>query len=291
MTVLLAGAFLALRVVLLGIERPILKIFGEKSDTDQSIAVTTIFFGIGALILFVLGLPVLVFLPDAFFNAFLACIFYSGAFVLYSSSLRQGEVSLVSPLYNFNILFLLVLSVVFLGVDFSIYAMIGIILMFVGLTYLEKSTSMVESFRSVLEQKSAQYMILASLLMALGRVIDAFTVASLNIDSFVYSFYIYAIVTIDLLLILIITRRVSVCIQIFMGAPKIAIASGAVNGLSYLCLILAVSEGIAMALAEPASTLSIFIAMIFASRLMKEEINQRWVAAGFIVIGAVFLFL
>lgn len=291
MNVLSAGAFLALRIILLGIERPILKIFGQKSDTDQSIAVTTIFFGIGGLILFILGFPVLVFNVDALFNAFIACIFYSGAFVLYSSSLRQEAISLVAPLYNFNILFLLVLSAVFLGVNFSIFSVIGIFLMFVGLSYLKKSTTMIESIKSVLTNRGAQYMILASLLMAVGRVIDAFTVASLNIDSFVYSFYIYAIVTIDLLLVLIITRRVSVCVKIFLGAPKVAIASGAVNGLSYLFLILAVSEGIAMALAEPASTLNIFLAMILASRLMKEEINQRWVAAGFIVIGAIFLFL
>jgi transporter family protein len=265
--------------------------FGEKSETDQSIAVTTIFFGIGALILFILGFPVLVFSPIAFSNAFVACLFYSGAFVLYASSLRQGEIGLVSPLYNFNILFLLILSTVFLGSKFTVYAIIGIVLMFVGLSYLEKGTSLIESVRTVIEQKPAQYMILASVLMALGRVIDAFTVANIEIDSFVYSFYIYAIVTMDLFLVLIITRRVSVCIQIFKGAPKVAIASGAVNGLSYLCLILAVSEGIAIGLAEPASTLNIFIAMFVASRLMKEEINQRWVAAGFIVIGAILLFL
>ncbi|MFW9778053.1 MAG: EamA family transporter [Candidatus Heimdallarchaeota archaeon] len=290
MSILLAGAFLGIRIVLLGFERVILKIFGEKSETDQSIAVTTIFFGIGALILFILGFPVLTLSP-AILNAFLACIFYSGAFVLYASSLRQEAVSLVAPLYNFNILFLLILSTVFLGSEFSVFSIIGILCMFVGLSYLEKSTTMLNSVRSVLTNRGAQYMISASVLMALGRVIDAFTVASLQVNSFVYSFYIYAIVTIDLFLVLLVSRRLSICVKVFLDAPKIAIASGAVNGLSYLCLILAVSEGIEIALAEPASTLNIFIAMIIASRFMNEEINQRWVAAGFIVIGAILLFL
>jgi transporter family protein len=279
---------LSIRIVLLGFERIFLKMMGSNTREDQSIAVTVVFFGFGVIVLLPLAVFPLLNSLDGFINAAVSSLFYSVGFVFYSASLRTGDVSLVSPLYNFNLVFILFFSVLFLGESFTLFKILGLILMFFGLSFLERGNNIVTSLKNVFSQKSCQYMVVASLFISCGRIIDGFTVQSAN--PLVYSFFIYLFVTVYLLTILSMKGRHTEVTEIVKTNPKLSLASGAVNGLSYLALLIAFT-GIEVSIADPASALNIFIAMILASKFLNEEIKQRLFAATIIVTGVILLFI
>ncbi|MFW9993341.1 MAG: EamA family transporter [Candidatus Odinarchaeota archaeon] len=161
-------------------------------------------------------------------------------------------------------------------------------MMLIGLSYLEKGANFIESLKNVLYDRSCQFMIAASLLIACGRIVDRFAVDI--ISPVVYSLFIYILITMILITVLVVTGRARDFAGVFRSSPKVSIAAGSINGLSYLALLITFTF-FEVSVAEPASTLNVFIAMFLAARVLKEKINQRWLAAIFIVVGAVFLFL
>ncbi|MGC9342611.1 MAG: EamA family transporter, partial [Bacteroidales bacterium] len=123
-------AYLALagRILMLGYERIVVKQLGQDSD---SVGAAFLFFSIATLFL----APVLFFIDMpadwSFLKwVFLAAAIYSNTFVLYVRSLSLGEASLVGPLYNFNIFFLLILTSIFLGEEITWLKVGGIFLLF-----------------------------------------------------------------------------------------------------------------------------------------------------------------
>ncbi|MHA2060517.1 MAG: EamA family transporter [Candidatus Ranarchaeia archaeon] len=279
---------LSIRIILLGFERVFLKMMGLKAREDQSIVVTVVFFGFGAIVLLPLAVLPLLNSLDGIFNAAISSVFYAVGFVFYSASLRRGDVSLVSPLYNFNLVFILGFSVFFLGESFTPFKVLGLVLMFFGLSYLEKGNNIITSLKNVFTQRSCQLMVIASLFISCGRIIDGFTVQSAN--PLTYAFFIYLFVTIYLLAVLSLRKKHIEIVELVRTAPKLSLASGAVNGLSYLALLIAFTA-IEVSIADPASTLNIFIAMLLAARLLKEEVKQRLFATVIIVLGVLFLFI
>src|SRR6056297_2912863 len=144
------------RIVLLGLERIVVKKVGEDNN---SIAVTVLFFGIGVIFLlpFVIGKNVdsLSFLPYALISSTI----YSLTFVLYVKALSTGEVSLVTPIASFNILFLFLLSALFLHENISVLKFAGIGLIFYGSSYLKPGSNLVQSIKAILKEKPCQYML------------------------------------------------------------------------------------------------------------------------------------
>ena len=279
---------LSIRIILLGLERLYLKMMGKDTREDQSVTVTVVFFGFGAIVLFPLAIFPLLSSVEGIINAAMSSLFYSVGFVFYSASLRTGDISLVSPLYNFNLVFILFFSVIFLGETFTLFKILGLIMMFFGLSYLERGNNIVTSLKNVFSNKSCQHMIIASLFISCGRIIDGFTVQSAN--PLTYSFFIYLFVTLYLLTVLSLGRRHKEVIELVKVNPKLSLASGAVNGLSYLALLIAFTA-IEVSIADPASALNIFIAMFLAAKFLDEEIKQRLFAAILIVIGVILLFI
>jgi transporter family protein len=279
---------LAVRITLLGFERIFLKLLGKDSIEDKSLAITTVFFGFGALSL----LPFAILhirITEMLIFPIVSSIFYSFAFWMYTASLKEGDISLVTPLYNFNLIFLLLFSTLFLGEEITQMKIIGVGSIFFGLFFLQKGSSFQDSLKQVITDKPAQLMISASLLMAIGRIIDSFASTDYFKDE-VYSFLIYIFITFILFGILIFKGQTRDPILVIKRNPVISIVSGLTNAFSYLCLIISFNY-LDVSLVEPISALNVFLAMILARIIFKEDIKQRLIAASLIVLGVFFLFI
>ncbi len=279
---------LVVRIVLLGFERIFLKLLGKDSIEDKSLAITTVFFGFGALSLLPFAIMDIK-ISEMLIFPIIASVFYSFAFWMYTASLKEGDISLVTPLYNFNLIFLLLFSTLFLGEEITLMKIIGVGSIFIGLSFLHKGSSFQNSLKQVLTDKPAQLMIIASLLMAIGRIIDGFASSEYFKDE-VYAFLIYFLITFILFGILVFKRQASDPYYVIKINPVISIVSGLTNAFSYLALIISFNY-LDVSLVEPISALNVFLAMILARILFKEDIKQRLIAASLIVLGVFFLFI
>ncbi len=290
MSILIAYVALSIRIVLLGFERIFLKLLGQNQTKDQSLSIAAVFFGFGTLGLFPFALPVLDFSILLIFPI-ISSLFYSFAFWMYTASLQRGEVSLVTPLYNFNLVFLLIFSTLFLQESLHLLKLVGVVLIFIGLSYLQKGTSFQDSLKNVFKDKAAQLMVGASLLIAVGRIIDGYALSLPDsFEPIVYSFFIYFLITCALLFILIVKKDLRQPIIIIKEHPSLSVVSGLTNAGTYLSLLVAFMF-LDVSVAEPIGALNVFIAMILARYFFQEDIKQRLVAAGLIILGVFFLFL
>ena len=274
------------RIILLGWERILVKKLGEKSD---SISGTFLFFGLGTIFL----LPTLFFVDivlntSILFYVTLSSFVYSIAFWLYVKSLSEGEASLVSPLYNFNVFFLLILAVTFLGEKLSLFKILGLIFLFYGVSFLNRKGNILESFKAILLDKSCQYMIIASLLIAVGRTNDGNAIKITT--PILYAFYLNVGISLFLFAYIMAKRNLSTTIRLFKEKTKIATLSGGINAYSYLFLLIAFT-GIEISIAEPASMIAMIITVILAGRLLKENIKERLLGVAIMLIGLWLLFV
>ncbi len=279
---------LVVRIILLGFERIFLKLLGKDSIEDKSLAITAVFFGFGAVSLFPFAIMHIK-VSEMIIFPMISSIFYSFAFWMYTASLKEGDISLVTPLYNFNLIFLLLFSTILLGEEITFTKLFGVVSIFIGLSYLQKGSSFKNSLKQVFTNTSAQLMISASLLMAIGRIIDGFA-ATDNFTPEVYAFLIYLLITIILFTILIFKGQMIEPYYVIKTNPSISVVSGITNAYSYLALIVAFNY-LDVSIVEPIGALNIFFAMILARILFKEDIRQRLFAASLIVLGVFFLFL
>lgn len=285
---------------------------GTDETKDESLSITVVFFAFGTLGLLPFALTDLSFSYYLIFPI-ISSIFYSFAFWMYTSSLQRGEISLVTPLYNFNLVFLLIFSTIFLdepliyperfqlteqlnllslvlALVLTFSKILGVLLIFFGLSYLQKGSSIQESLKNVFNDRPAQLMIGASLLLAIGRIIDGFIIVK-QFEPVVYAFYIYLLITIILLILLLFSgKKVREPIDIFQENRKLSMIAGFTNAGTYLSLMIAFTV-IDVSIAEPMGTLNIFIAMFLAQIVFKEKIKQRLIAASLIILGVFLLFL
>ena len=290
MSVFIAYAAMGVRIILLGFERIFLKLLGKNQTKDQSLAITTVFFGFGTLGLLPFAIPTLE-ISSFLIYPIISSMFYSIAFWMYTASLQTGEVSLVTPLYNFNLIFILVFSTLFLQEPFTILKLTGVIAIFIGLSYLQRGISFQDSLKSLFKDKAAQLMVGASLLIAIGRIIDGYALDLANsLDEIVYSFLIYFLITVALLIMLTIKRDIKQPINIIKEQPTLSVVSGLTNAGTYLFLLIAY-DFLDVSIAEPIGALNVFIAMILARYIFQEDIKQRLIAAGLIVLGVFFLLI
>ncbi|XPV75097.1 MAG: DMT family transporter [Desulfovibrio sp.] len=278
------------RIIFLGVERIAVKRLGDKADP---FAGAFLFFFIGAVLLFPF-----VFLENGNFlqgpwpylkGALGSGCFYSVAFVCYVRALSGGEVSLVSPLYNFNVFFLAILALVFLGEPFGVAKGVGLFLLVYGASFLTREGGgFVQSLRALLTDIHCRYMVVASFLIAVGRVADKYLIA--EAPPVAYAFVLYMIIAIYIGVFMIVSRRVHTIWPLFKKRPVAATISGAINGYSYLFLLLALKE-LDVSVAEPASMLGLIVTLILSRMMLHEKIGKRGIAVGIMICGSWCLFL
>jgi transporter family protein len=276
-------AYLALtgRILMLGYERIVVKQLGQDSD---SVGAAFLFFSIATVFL----IPVLFFIDmptDWSFLTwvFLAAAIYSNTFVLYVRSLSLGEASLVGPLYNFNIFFLLILTSIFLGEEITWLKIGGIFLLFYGTSYLNKQKNPVKSLKALFRDKACQLMILCSFLMAFGRTIDGYAVQT--VSPVFYSFALYFMISVFLLIYILIRGRWGFTIKLLKEKPVPSSIAAFINAYSYLFLVIAFTK-IDVSIAEPASMLSMIVTVILAHFIFGEKIRDRLMGVVIMILGA-----
>ncbi|MFX1506571.1 MAG: DMT family transporter [Promethearchaeota archaeon] len=285
--VIIAFLALFLRIFLLGSER----IFLKQLEEYDSVIISAIFFLTGSLFL----LPIFLVIPketlltgleDLQF-ALISSIVYTFGFFAYVKALSEEEASLIAPLYNASLLWLLVLSIIFLDENIGLFRIFGAILMFIGVFFLY-SGRITEKFLKIRESKASLLMIGGSFFLALGRTIDTYVIRT--IDSRVYAFFILFFAGLFFLSIAIFTKRCHDGYLALKNDLKTIIYAGFANGWAYIMLLIAIA-GLEVTVAEPASLLSVFVTALLAKLILKEEIEERLFGMVLMVIGAILLFI
>jgi bacterial/archaeal transporter family protein len=297
---------LAGRVLMLGAERVVVKRLGTQAS---GVAAAFLFFFIATVCL----APVVVFsgaltLLGRFDLRTVLIIagnglVYSGAFVLYVSALSAGEASFVSPFYNFNVAFLLVLAVAFVGETFTAAKAGGVALLVAGSWLLARPMVRARAAAagagvagpaagvSAANRRAALLMIGCSLLMAVGRTVDASQVrlpggaGAGAVGSVAYSFAIYAAVTVWLGIFVAAGGKTDEAVRIVRSRPWTALAAGAINAYSYLLLLVALGS-MEVSVAEPASMLSLLVTLVLAGAVFRESIASRILPTLLMIAGA-----
>lgn len=278
---IMAYLFLLGRIILLGYEKIVVKKVGDKSD---SIATSFLFFLTATLFLlpFVFGKNIALDFERLRYGI-LSGFIYSISFVLYVKSLSLGEASLVGPLYNFNVFFLLILTTVFLGEPFTFQKIIGLSLLVYGASFLNKQENLFRSLRVLFERKETLFMLGSSFLIAIGRTIDGFVVG--KVDPLFYCFFLYLIISIYQFIYIILRKELGEVLRIFKEKTLLVFIAGAINAYSYLFLLIAF-RSIDVSIAEPLSMLSIIITLILAKNIFKENIRERTIGVLIMILGA-----
>ncbi|MCX7653310.1 MAG: DMT family transporter [Fervidobacterium sp.] len=274
--------WMALRILLLGYER----IAGNKISKDSPTFVAAwgfFFFSFLSFFPFFKTINI-----DVITKSALSGVIYSFSFSLYTYALGHEDTSVVAPLYNLNAIFLVILSAVFLGEPFSIKKLIGALLMIYGVSFLKKESSVFLSYKNLLKSKGAVAMIFASLLMSFGRIIDR--KITQNVSPLSYSVGVYLVISTYIFIFgLISGSRLTDYTKIVKEKIFHLILGGICNAYSYVALLNAF-DYLGVSVAEPLSMLSVFVTMIFAKLLLKEEIGLRLIAALLLFTGAILIY-
>lgn len=274
------------RIFLLGYEKIVVK---KLSNGVRSESSAFLYFFIAAVSL----IPTLVFVSGTihlklFIPLIISSIVYGVAYLFYIKALSSGEASLIAPLYNLSLLFLLLLTTIFLGEKLSLAKMGGILLLLYGASLLGEGENLIISMKNLTQNKASLYMVIASFFIASGRVIDGYAVGGVN--PLIYAFGINLGISMFFLIYILSAKSMKKTIALFKERPKIAILSGTINSYSYLLLVFAFTH-IDVSIAEPASMLSTVVTVILAHFIFGENIGKRLIPAIIMVCGVWLLFL
>ncbi|HOK18591.1 MAG TPA: EamA family transporter [Caldisericia bacterium] len=275
------------RILLIGIEKIAIK---ELAEEDNNLIVTFLFFFL-ALFFF---LPFVIFSkkPNDFSflkTTIITSLIYTNSFILYVKSISISEVSLVAPLYNINVFFLIILTSIFLDEKITILKIIGLILLIYGSSFLNRQENLFLSIKALFKDKGSKIMILSSLLIAIGRTIDG-QVTKTGVSPLFYSFFLYLFITIILFFIILLTKKSKGVNLLLRKKPLLSILAGMVNAYSYLFLLIAF-KNIDVSLAEPSTMLGTIITLILSKYIFKEDIKYRLIGVLIMILGTCLIFL
>ncbi|MCB1187445.1 EamA family transporter [bacterium] len=285
---------LVLRIIGLGFERPLVKALGQGRS---SIAATTLYFGIGILLL----LPVIIWQastnPLYFADIhiwILPCVasglIYALSFHTYVYAMSVGEVSYLTPLYATAFLFLYLLDIVFGTASFGLVPLGGILVVMLGvvLLNLKPGADWHKSLNPLLvvRQPGAWGMLVYAFGLATGRLIDK-SVANIA-PPVAYAFLDNLPAVLIGAAILLFRGRLSDVMSLHRERTKIAWV-GAVSGMgAYVMLLLALRD-LKPSVVEPVTQLSVFIAVGMGGLWFGEQTRTRWLPSLLLVVGAVLL--
>ncbi|GAB6189669.1 DMT family transporter [Marinitoga arctica] len=272
-----------IRITLLGYER----IAGKKIAThEDEILSSWAFFFFSFLAFFpFFGYISLTSLKAAVFSGSI----YSLSFFLYVYALANEDASVIAPLYNMNVIFLIITTAIFLNEKITITKIIGSLLMIYGISYLKKDINLRESYKNIFKSKGALAMLISSSLMAIGRTIDGYFVR--NISSLSYSISIYLIVSIYFFIVTVIKyKSIKPHISIIKRKTSHLINGGISNAYSYIAL-LNMFKYVDVSIAEPVSMISALVTAFFAKFIFKEKVAIRVIGTIFLILGAFIIYL
>ncbi|MEP0814490.1 MAG: EamA family transporter [bacterium] len=291
----LTGALALLgRTVGLGVERPSIKALGKGRD---SIAATTVYFGLGELLL----LPLVAWqwaTPPGYaadigawiLPALASGAIYAVAFNTYVWGMSIGEVSYLSPLYASMFVFLYAMDLLAGNAKFGLLPAAGVAAVALGviLLQIEPGRRVLEILNplNVLRRPGAVGMLIYAFGLALGRIIDksAADVA----PPVLYAFVDNAPCVIAGIAILAFRGRAGLIARLARERFWIA-AIGAFAGMYAYVLMLVALDFFPPSVVEPVTQMSVFIAIALGGIWFKEPVRARWLPAALVVAGAAIL--
>ena len=159
----------------------------------------------------------------------------------------------------------------------------GLAFLLYGASLLKREGNWVGSVKALVRDRACQYMAAASLLIAVGRLVDKTLIA--EAPPRWYACLLYFAISGWVFLFLVVKGRVGAVVSLFREKPGLSIVSGAINGYSYLCLLFAL-KSIDVSVAEPASMLGMIITLLLSKVILKETLGSRLLGAAIMVAGA-----
>jgi len=125
-------------------------------------------------------------------------------------------------------------------------------------------------------------------MQSIGRVIDK--MFYVEVSPVLYSTILYFFVGLNLFVVLLFKKKAHVIKEIFVNKKVPSILSGAINGYSYLALLIALNY-IELSVAEPFTQVSMILTMVLAHFIFKESIKEKISGSILILIGGWLLFM
>lgn len=158
-----------------------------------------------SLIVMVMSLPILFFGKiqivglSMLFLIFIKSLFAVLFFFLTTKALRKMDISEFAPLLNLSPLFLLVLSIIFLGEAIKVYQFLGILLIIVGAYILELKDGLWSPVKRIKNSRHIHMIILGMIFGSIAALLDRYIlIQSINVETF----YLYQRIIIAVLLFL-----------------------------------------------------------------------------------------
>ncbi len=283
----MAWAFLALRVILLGMERPL----GKKTVSGYPTQVGGfIFFGIAALTL----LPTLA--VYSFFHrpeswaflgyALLTSSLFMLPFVFYMKALQHGEVSVITPLYSLGTLLVFFLPILFQNEAFTWLKLSGALLIFLGVFFLRPGVNPRESLRNLATDAGARFIVLNATLIGFIRLIDNF---SADLEPVFYAISCATLNGVFFLVAVLVSGKWREAVKLYRQRTKLVWGNGVVNGYAYFTLLVTLGLGLDMSVAEPVSNTSMLLSVILGHYMFRERIRARMFASVLMIAGVFLL--
>lgn len=282
-----AWVFLAIRVILLGLERPL----GKKVVAGYSpFAAGFAFYGAAMVAL----IPTLViyshyhpltswhFLPYAIVSASL----FITPFYFYIAALNHGEVSVITPLYSLGTLLVFFLPILLQGEAFTWLKLAGVLLLLAGSLFLMPGVNPLASLRNLLRDKGARFMLVNTALIAVIRLIDN---RAADFDPIYYGISCAMLCGIFFGVGVLVTKTWNELFALYKARKAFVWANGIVNGHAYVSLLAALGAGLDMSVAEPVSNMSMLIAVVMGHYMFREKIRARLLASILMIVGVFLL--
>lgn len=292
----IAIGYLALlgRTVGLGLERPLVKALGRGRD---SIAATTVYFGIGELLLLPvvawqwIGNPAYPGDVSAWIGYALASgVIYAIAFNVYVWGLSVGEVSLLAPLYATMFIWLYALDIIFGDAVFGVRPLFGILAVMAGVVILNiepgRSLAHVLNPLTVFRQPGAWGMIVYAFGLALGRVFDSR--AAEIAPPVLYALVDNAPCVLAGVAILAWRGHAGRLISLARERLWIAVVGPLAGMYAYVLMLIAL-DYFNPSVVEPVTQLSVLLAVGIGAWWFREPLRARWIAALLVIVGAALL--
>ncbi|MCL5094001.1 MAG: EamA family transporter [Patescibacteria group bacterium] len=271
--------------------------FTEKKALTKEHA--SAFLTVSSFIILIFSLPLLLtgkiqivtgpMLGLIFFKSVLAVL----AITFTTMALRHMEVSEFSPLLNLSPLFLLVISVFFLGEKVSNFQSLGIVLIVLGTYILEFKQTLKSPFERIKSDKYIHLLLLGAVFLSLTAALDrVILLKSINVETF----YLYQRVFITALFVIItfyfyegmkdikeVTKRSFMIVLI----PSVLYAVG-----DYIYFMAVAMPAALIALIIPIKRTSNLITTMMGGELLKEErVLQKSLACIIMLLGVVLIIL
>jgi drug/metabolite transporter (DMT)-like permease len=290
--------FLALagRTLGLGLERPLVKALAQGRD---SIAATTLYFGIGELLL----VPIVAWqwlhdpayvarIGEWIIPAAITAVIYAVSFHTYVYAMSVGEVSYLTPLYATAFIWLYALDIIFGQARLGALPACGVGAVTLGIAFLNAAPGRAWreslSLKRLWRQPGVWGMLIYAFGLSTARLIDKS--AADAAPPVLYALLNNSLSVLGGLALLAWRGQAGRIPALLKARPVIAI-TGAVAGMGAYVLLLVALDFFNPSVVEPVTQLSVFIAIALGGVWFSEPVRTRWIPSALVVLGAALLML